>query len=116
MWRRILALITKELLASVRDRQTRWVVLFSPPFLLLIYAFAITQEVTNVSMAVLNQDLGREARELVSRFEGAEAFERIHYLTGVAEIAPARRYRRCSSPSPVPAPCSHSVGSYSTCR
>ncbi|WP_339779988.1 ABC transporter permease [uncultured Marinobacter sp.] len=89
MWRRILALITKELLASVRDRQTRWVVLFSPPFLLLIYAFAITQEVTNVSMAVLNQDLGREARELVSRFEGAETFERIHYLTSVAEIAPA---------------------------
>ncbi|HSH85560.1 MAG TPA: ABC transporter permease [Guyparkeria sp.] len=89
MWRRTLALIIKELQASARDRQTRWVVLFSPPFLLLIYAFAITQEVTNASMAVLDQDGGREARELVSRFEGAETFERIRYLAGVAEIAPA---------------------------
>tara|TARA_R110002110_G_scaffold181205_1_gene387375 strand:+ start:4107 stop:5213 length:1107 start_codon:yes stop_codon:yes gene_type:complete len=89
MWRRIFALITKELLASARDRQTRWVVLFSPPFLLLIYAFAITQEVKNVSMAVLNQDMGLESRELVSRFEGSDTFKHIHYLRSVSEITPA---------------------------
>lgn len=89
MGRRILALIVKELLASARDRQTRWVVLFSPPFLLLIYAFAITQEVRNVSMAVLNQDAGPEARELVSRFQGSRTFRRIRYLKGVPGIAPA---------------------------
>ncbi|MFZ5609586.1 MAG: ABC transporter permease [Pseudomonadota bacterium] len=88
MLRRILALIVKELLASARDRQTRWVVLFSPPFLLLIYAFAITQEVKNVSLAVLNLDSGLEARELVSRFEGAKTFKHIHYLTSASQIAP----------------------------
>lgn len=89
MWRRILTLITKELLASARDEQTRWVVLFSPPFLLLIYAFAITQDVKNVSMAVLNQDIGLEARELISRFEGSKTFDHIRFLRGVPEIAPA---------------------------
>ncbi len=89
MWRRTFALITKELLASARDRQTRWLLLFAPPFLLLIYAFAITQEVKNVSMAVLNQDIGLEARELVSRFEGSKTFEHIRYLKGVSEITPA---------------------------
>jgi drug efflux transport system permease protein len=89
MWRRTFALIIKELLASARDPHTRWVVLFSPPFLLLIYAFAITQEVKNVSMAVLNHDVGLEARELVSRFEGSATFDQIHYLKGVSEIAPA---------------------------
>lgn len=89
MWRRILALITKELLASIRDRQTCWLVLIAPPFLLLVYAFAITQEVKHVSMAVLNQDIGQEARSLVSRFEGSKTFQRLHYLRGVAEIAPA---------------------------
>ena len=57
MWQRIYALIVKELLASARDPQTRWVVLFSPPFLLLIYAFAITQEVSDVTLAVYNQVL-----------------------------------------------------------
>ena len=79
MWRRIKTLIFKELLASIRDRQTRWVVLFSPPFLLLIYAFAITQEVKNVSMAVYNQDYGIESRELLARFEGSPTFRNIYY-------------------------------------
>ena len=88
MWRRILTLITKELLASSRDRQTRWVVLFSPPFLLVIYAFAITQDVKNVSLAVLNQDTGLESRELISRFEGSKTFDRIRFLKSVSEIAP----------------------------
>lgn len=89
MWRRILALITKELLASARDRQTRWVVLFSPPFLLLIYAFAITQEVSNVSVGILNEDFGLAARELVNRFEGSKTFEHIRYLNGTPEITSA---------------------------
>jgi len=87
MWRRTLSLIVKELPASARDRQTRWVVLFSPPFLLLIYAFAITQEVKNVSMAVLNRDTGLESRELVSRFEGSKTFKHILYLKDVSEIS-----------------------------
>lgn len=87
MWRRTLSLIIKELLASARDRQTRWVVLFSPPFLLLIYAFAITQEVKNVSMAVLNRDTGLESRELISRFEGSKTFKHIRYLKDVSEIS-----------------------------
>jgi ABC-2 type transport system permease protein len=89
MWGRIFALIKKELLATARDRQTRWVVLFSPSFLLLIYAFAVTQEVKNVSMAILNQDMGLTARELVARFEGAQTFKRIYYLRGGSEITPA---------------------------
>ena len=71
MWQRIYALIVKELLASARDPQTRWVVLFSPPFLLLIYAFAITQEVSDVTLAVYNQDHGNASVELLSRFEDA---------------------------------------------
>lgn len=89
MWGRLKALIVKELLASARDPQTRWVVLFSPPFLLLIYAFAITQEVKNVSIAVYNQDVGIEARELISRFEGSPTFENIVYLDSTQAISRA---------------------------
>lgn len=89
MWRRIIALIVKELLATIRDRQTRFLVLIAPPLLLPIYAFAITQEVRNVSMAVLNQDMGLESRELVARFEGSATFTKISYLAAASEISPA---------------------------
>ena len=80
MFQRIWSLIIKELLASARDPQTRWVVLFSPPFLLVIYAFAITQEISSVTLGVYTQDRGVEARELISRFEGSPTFEEILYL------------------------------------
>ena len=68
MWRRVLSLILKELLASARDRQTRVVVLFAPPFLLLIYAFAITQDLNNASIGIVNHDTGIEAGALINRF------------------------------------------------
>ncbi|MCF8882074.1 ABC transporter permease [Erythrobacter sp. SN021] len=96
MWHRIYALIVKELLASARDPQTRWVVLFSPPFLLLIYAFAITQEVSDVTLAVYNQDQGNASVELISRFKGATVFDEILHLRAEAEIARAIDTRRAT--------------------
>ena len=89
MWHRILALIIKELWTNARDPKTRWVVLFSPPFLLLIYAFAITQDVSNVPVAIFNQDAGVESRELIARLKGSNTFSRIEYLQSSAEIVSA---------------------------
>lgn len=89
MWRRILSLIVKELLASARDRQTRIVVLFAPPFLLLVYAFTITQDVRNISIGIVNRDTGIEAHALISRFEGAPIFERIVYLPTIDDASKA---------------------------
>lgn len=89
MLKRIWSLIIKELLASARDPQTRWVVLFSPPFLLIIYAFAITQEISSVTLGVYTQDRGVAARELISKFEGAPTFENIIYLQHDGDITSA---------------------------
>jgi len=80
MWGRIYALIFKELLANIQDRQTRLLLLVAPPLLMLVYAFALTQEVKNVSIAVLNQDYGVHSRELVARFVGSPTFLEVHYL------------------------------------
>lgn len=87
MWTRLYALIKKELLANIQDRQTQWLILIAPPLLLLVYAFALTQEIKNVSMAVLNQDMGLSSRELVSRFEGSPTFQKITYLKSKSDIA-----------------------------
>lgn len=89
MWRRVLSLIIKELLATARDRQTRAVVLFAPPVLLLVYAFAITQEVSNADIAIYNRDTGIEARELLAGFVGAPSFSRITYLDSIEDVTSA---------------------------
>lgn len=86
---RIPALIWKELLSMLRDPKGR-VVLIGPPILqLVIFAFAATLEVKNVSLLVYNQDPGRHGHELVQRFAGSPTFTDIRFAAGPHELAPA---------------------------
>ena len=65
-------------------------VLIVPPIVqLVVFAFAMTQEVRNVRMAVLNQDLGEPSRALVADFAGSPYFASVRALHGDAEIRPA---------------------------
>jgi ABC-2 type transport system permease protein len=86
MWLRVRSLIIKELLAVWRDPKGRFVLLVPPLIQMLIFSYAATQEVRNVRIAVLNQDMGTEARDLVARFEGSRNFREVVHLHSDAEI------------------------------
>lgn len=84
---RIAALIVKELLTLVRDRKSR-ALLIGPPILqLLIFSFAATLEVKNVSLAILNEDAGRHGREIVQRLSGSPTFTHIVFVNSQTELA-----------------------------
>lgn len=87
LWR-MWVLVVKEMLAIWRDKKSRAMLLVPPMVQLVVFTFAATQEVKNVSIGVLNQDWGHYSRELVARFAGSRTFVEIHGLRGVAEIAP----------------------------
>jgi len=87
MVHRILALIYKEFLAVWRDKKSRMVLIIPPFTQLLIFAFAATLDVQNVSIGILNRDSGKPAYELVQRFCGAPTFQHITHLSAVEEIA-----------------------------
>lgn len=89
MGQRILFLLVKELLAALRDPKGRYILIVPPLVQLLIFSFAATQEVKNVHMAVLNEDYGTVARDLIARFEGSPYFTEVRHLPGEADIAPA---------------------------
>src|SRR5438477_3160704 len=89
MGQQIVMLIIKELLAALRDRRGRYILIVPPLVQLLIFSFAATQEVKNVRMAVLNEDYATAARDLIARFEGSSYFTDVHYLRGETDIAPA---------------------------
>ena len=89
MWHRVRSLIVKELLAVLRDPKGRAILIVPPMVQLFVFSFAATQEVKNVHMAVLNQDYGTAARDLVARFEGSPHFSEIRYLRGAARHRPA---------------------------
>jgi ABC-2 type transport system permease protein len=84
---RLWSLIVKELLANWRDRRNRVILLIAPMIQVLVFSFAATQEVKNVSLGVLDQDRSVLSRELISRFEGSPQFSQVIPLSSVSEIA-----------------------------
>ncbi len=89
MWRRLSALIRKELLVILRDPKSR-VLLIGPPLLqLILFSYATTLDVTNVSIGVLNQDPGRWSVEFISRIQGSSVFREITPLHRISDIREA---------------------------
>ena len=86
MFNRIRALIIKELLANLRDKKSRLVLIVPPLIQLFIFSFAATQEVKNQTLAVLNLDRGRPALTLVQDFTASSTFSHTIYLQRSEEI------------------------------
>jgi ABC-2 type transport system permease protein len=80
MLNRIRSLIIKELLAVWRDKKSRTLLIVPPMLMLLIFAYAVTLEVRNVTIGVLNQDQGVYSRELLRHIQGAPTFQRLVFL------------------------------------
>lgn len=89
MSHRLRVLVVKELLAVWRDRKSRTILIVPPLVQLLVFTFAATQEVTNVPVAVLNEDAGTAGRDLAARVEGSPNFSRVVHLRAEGEVAPA---------------------------
>mgnify|MGYP006282699763 CR=1 FL=1 len=84
----LIALISKEFLALMKDRRSR-IMLIGPPLIqLLLFGYAATFELKNIPYAVFNEDHGQYARQLEAVFEGAPVFHRVATLTSSDQIAP----------------------------
>ncbi len=75
MWRRILALLLKELVSLWMDPKTRMVILVPPLVQVVLFAYAATYDVTNLPLGIWNDDVGAQSAELVRRFDASPAFQ-----------------------------------------
>jgi ABC-2 type transport system permease protein len=82
----VIALIYKEFLAVWRDKKSRLILVLPPILQLIIFSYAATLEVKNVSIAILNQDEGAESIEFLQRFHGSPVFNKIVYVHSLTEI------------------------------
>lgn len=89
MWGRILALIVKELLSVWRDRKSRFVLIVPPLIQLAVFSYAATYDVTDVTLALYNQDKGLASRELVARIQGSPTFARLRMVDSEVALAAA---------------------------
>ena len=84
--KRIPALIIKEFLSLFKDPKGR-LTLIAPPILqLLIFSFAATLEVKNVSVVVLNQDKGKHGHEIIQRINASPTFTKMNFVKKAADF------------------------------
>ncbi|WP_457571476.1 ABC transporter permease [Desulfovulcanus sp.] len=87
MLNRVIRLIIKEFLAVWRDPHSRIVLVLPPLIQLLVFSFAATHEVKNVTLGIYAEDHGRAARELVARFHAIPiTFSRVEQFNSLKAV------------------------------
>ncbi len=89
---RLYQMLIKEFIQVLRDRRTRFVLIVPPLVQMMIFGYAATYEIHNVSLAVLDLDHSQESRDLISRFEASPYFSVGFRLSDHRELA--RRIER----------------------
>lgn len=88
MLQRLYRMLIKEFLQMLRDPRMRVVIFGVPVIQMTIMAFALTTDVTNIRLAVLDMDRTPSSRDLVSAFTSSRYFRVTHSLFAQKEIAP----------------------------
>ena len=65
MLKRIIALVKKEFIIIWRDPKSRMLIIIPPLMQLFIFAYAMTMEVRNIDVAILDRANTLESRELI---------------------------------------------------
>jgi ABC-2 type transport system permease protein len=86
MWRQVLALIVKELLAVLRDAKSRSVLIVPPLIQLMVFGYAATYDLDHVPIAIYNEDASQASRDLVAHFLGSPTFQLVATLHSSQEI------------------------------
>lgn len=77
-------IIRKEFIQTFRDKRMILPLFVAPVLQLILFGFAATTDVKNISLSILDYDKSRESRALMSNFLHTEAF-RINHSTGSIE-------------------------------
>jgi ABC-2 type transport system permease protein len=82
---RIAVLVRREVQAIWRDKRSRAVLIVPPILQLFLFSYAATFEVNDVPLAVFNEDMSLESRELVARFTASATFTTVARVSSMAE-------------------------------
>lgn len=88
MFHRIRQMLIKEFLQMLRDPRMRMVIFGMPVIQMMIMAFALTTDVTNIRTALLDMDRTPASRELISSFTAGGYFKISQEVDSMDGIAP----------------------------
>lgn len=83
---RLQSLIRKEFIQIVRDPRTLVLTLAYPVVMLLMLGYAITNDVRNIPLAVLDRDQSSQSRALLDAYRTADYFRLEYYINSEDEM------------------------------
>jgi ABC-2 type transport system permease protein len=83
---RLLAMARKEAIQLRRDPRSLVLAFVLPLFLLLFFGYAITWDVRDIRLVVLDQDRSQDSRQLIQSFEASGYFRVTEYLESPRQI------------------------------
>ena len=86
MLTRLKALIKKEFLTIFKDPKNRALIILPPILQLFIFAQALTLEVRNIDLSILDYSNSYNSRELISRFYNSKWFRKISIAKNPSEL------------------------------
>ncbi|WP_419770151.1 MAG: ABC transporter permease [Candidatus Marinarcus sp.] len=86
MIQQLLSLIRKEFLAIWSDKRSRIVIIIPPLIQLILFSFAVTMEVKNINIGVLDQDNSTQSQELIRSLKDSDRFREVLYLRSYADL------------------------------
>jgi len=86
MKQRLFSLIRKEFIQIVRDPRTLILTLIYPVVMLFLLGYAITNDVRNIPLAVLDRDRTGQSRALLDAYRASDYFKLEYYITSEDEM------------------------------
>ncbi|UCF18450.1 MAG: ABC transporter permease [Gemmatimonadota bacterium] len=83
---RLVAMARKEAIQLRRDPRSLIMAFLLPVFLLLFFGYAISFDVKNIELAVLDDSQSERSRALIEAFESSGYFDIVEYLPGYGSI------------------------------
>ena len=85
--RRILSVIRKELLATLKDPKSRTIVIVPVILQTLLFGYVATYDLDEVPYAVLDQSRSKYSAELLAKLDGSGIFRRVKTLDNTSQVA-----------------------------
>ncbi|MCF8260104.1 MAG: ABC transporter permease [Melioribacteraceae bacterium] len=86
MFKRTAAIVKKEFKQIWRDKRLLFVMFFLPAFLLGIFGYAVSFDVKNIQLAVLDNDNSHESRLFVNSLLSSDYFELVKVIENDSEV------------------------------
>lgn len=100
---RLLAVARKESIQLRRDPRSLLMAFAVPLFLMVFFGYAISFDIKDIRLAVLNEDSGHHSRELIETFTASGYFEIVAHLPHHTEAERTLDHRRAAAVLVIPA-------------